>query len=415
MHWRSVLPAQTFPTLSTLFFGTCPASSRFWVTSASRDQTSNTKGETARAHVFPRNISSPIPCRSFLRSRSQPKPRRNLRSRYATMMESIGSRSARSVSSDSGSFTTRRARSSSIASPSSFTNPTNTHQDSDQGRLGTGFSVLKHGVSKSQTPHATFPKILALPPWLRDTITELGASHPLRAVFPTFHDASDSGVAKHPPENSSNHPTSQHARPSGANWPFRLPSTPPRIPPPRPPQPGSNTSSEEPQPFSTHYHLYHNDPLLHLRPGSPTPSIDALTQSEGVYSTAANTRPSPSAPIRVANTAHIPGSKTTPFASSSLSHNQSGPVSPAPRHNAEEDCVFRYNPSLADSAVAVPPNHPFVFERPIRVYFDSPIEDPISSDPSESGDHDPFKLDPEECKNLNFKWTPFDLRAGTGG
>ena len=47
----------------------------------------------------------------------------------------------------------------------------------------------------------------------------------------------------------------------------------------------------------------------------------------------------------------------------------------------------------------------------MRVYFDSPIEDPISSDPLEQMDYDPFKLDLEECKNLSFKWTPFDLRA----
>jgi hypothetical protein len=29
----------------------------------------------------------------------------------------------------------------------------------------------------------------------------------------------------------------------------------------------------------------------------------------------------------------------------------------------------------------------------------------------EQNDYDPFRLDPEECNNLSFKWTPFDLRT----
>ena len=70
--------------------------------------------------------------------------------------------------------------------------------------------------------------------------------------------------------------------------------------------------------------------------------------------------------------------------------------------------MFRYNPSQADSTVDLLPPQPFAFERPIRTYFDSPTEDPIGSDPLELDDHDPFKLDPEECKNLGFKWAPFD-------
>ena len=283
------------------------------------------------------------------------------------------------------------------------------------GRLGTGFSVLKPEVPRIQTQQASFSKILALPPWLQDTITELDASHPLRAAFPAFRDPPDSGVAGCPPENFPGHPTPQRTHPNDVTWSFHLPSTSPRIPPSRPPQPDSDTSSEDPQPFSTHYPSYDNNSLLHLRSRSPTPSIDAPARLEGAFPPAADSCAIASAPIRVINTTHISEFKTTNLPSSSFSHNPSDPVSLAPGNNAECDGVFRYNMSQADSAIAVPPSQPFIFERPIRVHFDSPIEDPTNSDPLESDDHDPFKLDPEECKNLNFKWAPFDLRAGSGG
>lgn len=347
-----------------------------------------------------------------MRSHSQPKPRRNLRSRYANMMESIRSRSDRPGSSDSGGFTTRRTHSSSITSPSSLTNTTTPYQDTDHGRLGSGFSILKLEVPRSQAPQSSLPKILALPPWLQDTITELDTSHPLRAVFPALRDASDPGSVKHPLESPPDYLVSRSAHPNDANQPFRFPSTPPRIPS-RACQPDSDTSSEEPQPFPTHYPIYHNNPLLHLQSGSHTPCVGALPQP-GACPTAANSYPSSFAPINLADTAHISGLETTPLSASSLNQDPPDPVSPALRCGFEYDGVFRYNPSQTDSpTTAPPPSQPFVFERPIRVYFDSPIEDPISSDPLEPNDYDPFKLDPEEYKNLSFKWASFDLQTRT--
>ena len=355
--------------------------------------------------------SLPVLCSSFLRSHPQPKPRRNLRSRYATMMESIRSRAGRSISSDSGSSTKRRTRSSSITSPSSFTSPMTPYQDSDQGRLGTGFSVLKLEMPRSQTPQPSLPKILALPLWLQDTINELGVSHPLRAVFPAPHDASDPGATRNPVENSPDYQIPRCAHPSDINWSLHLPSTPPRIPPSMPRQPDSDTSSDGPGPFPTHYPLYHNDPLLHLRSGSPAPSISAITQPESAFPNASNPYPGPVAQIKVANAAHISRLKTTPVSASSSNPGPTIPISPTPRTDADYDGVFRYNPSQAGSDMDLPPLQPFAFERPIRTYFDSPTEDPISSDPLGPDDYDPFKLDPEECKNLGFKWAPFDYES----
>lgn len=328
-------------------------------------------------------------------------------------MESILPTSDRPGSSDSGGFTTRRTRSSSITSPSSLTSPTTPNQDTNHRRLGTGFSILKLEMPRSQAPQASFPKILALPPWLQDTVTELDASHPLRAVFPVLHDASDPGGVKHSLESPLDYRTPRPAHPNDANRPSRFPSTPPRIPS-RACQPDSDTSSEEPQPFPTHYPMYHNYPLLHPRSGSLTPCVDVLPQP-GACPTAANSYPSPSAQTNLAETAHISGLETIPLSASSLNHDSPDTVSPAPRRGVEYDGVFRYNPSQTDSpTTAPPPSQPFVFERPIRVYFDSPIEDPISSDPLEPNDYDPFKLsDPEEYKNLSFKWTPFDLQTRT--
>jgi hypothetical protein len=351
-----------------------------------------------------------------LRSHSQPKPRRNLRSRYANMMGSIHPRSNRPGSSDSARSAARRTRSSSTTSRLSFTNPTAPYQDSDQGRLGSGFSILKPEVPRSQIPQAAFPKILALPPWLQDTITELDGSHPLRAVFPTLHDASDTGALNHPLENSPDSPITRHAHHNDANWAFRFPPT-PRIHPSRPRQPDSDTSSDGPQPASTYQPLHHNNSLLHLRSVSPTntPFVGAVSQPEGVFPAAANSDSSSSAPTNVANTTHIPGLNTTPLSASPLNCHPPHLISPAPRPNAEYDGIFRCNLLRPDSATALPPSQPFIFERPTQVYFDSPIEDPINSDPWEPEDHDPFKLDPEECKNLNFKWAPFDLQTGIRG
>lgn len=331
-------------------------------------------------------------------------------------MGSIHPRSNRPGSSDSASSTARRTRSSSSASRLSFTNPTGPYQGSDQGRLGSGFSILKPEVPRSQTPHAAFPKILALPPWLQDTITELDGSHPLRAVFPTLHDASDTGAPNHPLDNSPDSQITRHAHHNDANWAFRFSPT-PRIHPPRPRQPGSDTSSDGPQPASTHQPLYHNNSLLHLRSVSPTstPFVGAVPQPEGVLPAAATSDSSPSAPTNVANTTHISGSNATPFSASPLNHDLPHLISPVPRPNAKYDGIFRYNLLRPDSATSLPPSQPFIFERPTRVYFDSPIEDPINSDPWEPEDHDPFKLDPEECKNLNFKWASFDLQTGIRG
>ena len=324
------------------------------------------------------------------------------------MMESIRSRAGQSGSSDSGSFTRRRTRSSSIASPSSFTSPTTPYQGSDQGRLGTEFSVLKLEIPRSQTPQASLPKILALPPWLQDTINELGVSHPLRAVFPAPHDASDPGVARNPVENSPNYQIPRRAHPSDIVRSLHLPSTPPRIPPSMPREPDSDTSSDGLGPFPTRYPLYHNDSLLHLSSGSPVPSVGDLTQPESAFPNASDPYPGPVTPINVANVTHISRFKPTPPSASSSNHGPPVPVSPTPRPDVDYDGVFRYNPSQADSEMDLPPPQPFAFERPIRTYFDSPTEDPISSDPLGPDDYDPFKLDPEECKNLGFKWAPFD-------
>lgn len=48
---------------------------------------------------------------------------------------------------------------------------------------------------------------------------------------------------------------------------------------------------------------------------------------------------------------------------------------------------------------------------PARVYFDSPIEDPSSSDPMEPEEYgyESFKL--EELEHIGFRWTAFDRKA----
>ena len=318
------------------------------------------------------------------------------------MMESIHPRANRRGSSDCGSSTARRTRSSSIPSPSSLTNPTASYQD--RGNLGNGFSVLKSETLKNQTPEVSSLKILGLPPWLQDTITELDVSHPLRAVFPTLPNVADPTIVEHSLENQPSYPTPR----SGHNRPFFFPSTPPRIPSKAHRQ-GSDTSSDEPREFSAHYPLYRNS-LLHLQPGSPTLSAGVRSQPEVSLPIPSHPRPSSPALINVTKTPHICGSETTPLPASSSNPNTRPQFSPT-RRDPERDDIFRYDPSRADPTTALSPSKPFVFEKPTRVYFDSPIEDPISSDPLEQNDYDPFKLDPEECNNLSFKWTPFDLRT----
>jgi hypothetical protein len=345
-----------------------------------------------------------LPCRTFLRSHSQPKPRRNLRSRYRDMMESIHPSSDRSGSSDRASYMTRRTRSSSTTSHTSLTNPTTPYQDSDNGRLGSRFSILKPTASRSQTPHVSIPKIMTLPSWLQDTIINLDASDPLRAVFPTLHGVSDPTLVDRSSENAPDYQIPRH----GASQSFCSRSTPPI--PSRARLPDSDTSSDEPQGFPAHnYPLYNNDFLLHVQPGSPiTPT--------GAFPAASNYHPSPSALINVARAPDIcAGFQATALPASSPNYILHDPVSPpaAAQRDVECDDIFRYDPYQADFITPVlPPFEPPGFERTTRVYFDSPIEDPINSDPLDPSDHDPFKLDPEEFKRLGFKWTPFDRKMG---
>jgi hypothetical protein len=245
---------------------------------------------------------------------------------------------------------------------------------------------------------------MTLPSWLQDTITELDASDPLRAVFPTLHDVSDPTLVDLSSENAPDYQIPRH----GANQSFCSRSTPPI--PSRARLPDSDTSSDEPQGFPAHsYPLYNNDFLLHVRSGSPTPPI-------GAFPAASDYHPSPSALINVTRAPDICAEfQTTALPASSPNHILHGPVSPpaAAQRDVECDDIFRYDPSQADFTTPVfPPSGPPSFERTTRVYFDSPIEDPLSSDPLEPSDHDPFKLDPEEYKRLGFKWTPFDRKTG---
>lgn len=371
-----------------------------------QDWIPNRKGKVAKAlrlFIYINNLS-PNLCRPFLRSRSQSKPRRNLRSRYENMIESIRPRSDRPGSSDCGSFTTRRrTRSSSITSPTFPTNPTTPYQASDHGRLGRKFSILKPTTSRSQVQDGSLPKILALPSWLQDTIAELDGSHPLRAVFPTLRNDSDPTVADGFDGNLSDFQTPRH----GVTQSLCLPPTPRSRTPPRTRLPYSDTSSDELQTLSARYSLYHDDSMLCLQSGPPTPSIDTFCHPEVAFPTTSI----PSASINVTGTPHICGFEATSLSASSLNHNLHDTVSPAAQRDDECDGVFRYDPSQADLTT---PSKPFVFERLTGVYFDSPIEDPINSDPLEPSDcdHDPFKLDPEEYKNLGFKWAPFTPQTG---
>lgn len=350
------------------------------------------------------DTSSPQLHRSFLRSRSQPKPRRDLRSRYAHMMESINPKSEFAGSSDSGSATARRTRSSSIATSPLLTNPTTPYRDSGHGRLGTEFSILKPMMSKNQASQAPFPKILTLPSWLQDTITKLDSSHPLCAVFPALHCAPEPDVVLHPSGDPPDDPTSQR----GVNWSSPFLSLPSRDSS-RARLPDSDTS-DEPQKSLMHRPLYHNDSLLPLRSESPAPPIGGISHTEIAFPTTSDSWTSSSVPTKATRDPHICGFENPPSPASPSNRNPHDPCSPA-RHDAECD-VFRYDPSQTDLTTALSPSEPFVFEKPTRVYFDSPIEDPISSDPLEPGDYDPFKLDPEEYKNLGFKWAPFVPRTG---
>ena len=344
-----------------------------------------------------------------MRSRSQPKPRKNLRSRYTNMMESIRSKSERAGSSDSGSFTTRRTRSSSITLPSPLTNPMALHRDVDHGRLGTGFSILK--PSRSQAPQAPLTKILALPPWLQGAITELDASHPLRAVFPSPRGVFDPDAAvDYSLDNSPDSPVPEHSNPNiYASRSLHFPST-SRIQS-RAFQLDSD-SSDELRPLSSN-HSSHPNSLLHLRSGSHALSVSAPPQPERSLPASTTSFPGPSTRVTTTNAAHIFDFETVPASASSLNRNSPDRVSPTPPRNLEYDGIFRYDPSQTDSTAVLPSLQPFVFERPIQVYFDSPVEDPIDSDPLESTDHDPFKLDPDEYKNLGFRWAPFDPQTGS--
>jgi hypothetical protein len=142
--------AVRFPRLQRFSSRTCLVPPQLQTMSAGQDSTPYCNGMITIIPRFPLRTS--LPCRSFLCSRSQPKPRRNLRSRYTDTMESIHPRSYRSGSSNRASFTTRPARSSSTTSLTSLTNTTTSYQDSDNGRLGSGFSILKKKSNAAGSP-----------------------------------------------------------------------------------------------------------------------------------------------------------------------------------------------------------------------------------------------------------------------
>jgi hypothetical protein len=91
------------------------------------------------------------------------------------MMKSIHPRSDRPGSSNRANFTTRPTRSSSTTSDTSLTNPTIPYQDSDAWafRVRIFHFILKPTAARSQMQHVSIPKLVALPSWLQDTITEI--------------------------------------------------------------------------------------------------------------------------------------------------------------------------------------------------------------------------------------------------
>jgi hypothetical protein len=104
----------------------------------------------------------------------------------------------------------------------------------------------------------------------------------------------------------------------------------------------------------------------------------------------------------------------TSLPASSSNHILHDPASspPSVQHDVECDDIFRSGPSQDFTTLVLSPSEPPGFERTTRTYFDSPIEDPVSSDPLQPSDHDPFKLDPEGYKRLCFRWTSFDRKIG---
>ncbi|KAF7315732.1 hypothetical protein MIND_00089100 [Mycena indigotica] len=265
----------------------------------------------------------------------------------------------------------RRARSASSASGSSIPKTPIDDYASHHGRLGSQFSVLKldtnrnSGWNESSSDPIESPSTTSsiLPTWLADTFSTLNAGHPLRLLLPPKSEPSTTGNTKD-------------------DNPFFI------------------TMLKESSPSVLEYEPH---PTTH---SSPLPFSTA-----GPCSTIAIPVDPPMeehAPFSIPGHQLLP---TTPSQSNTFAH--LSPVfalpslSPQPTEDIPDSAVFLSDlhdpPPNADDDDLISFHTPSDRNPHRMVYFDSPADDPIYSDPLDVG----YELD-----SLDFQWTPFIQQAG---
>ncbi|KAH7914135.1 hypothetical protein BJ138DRAFT_1212496 [Hygrophoropsis aurantiaca] len=342
---------------------------------------SSNVGAFANARVSPAVTSSR---HEDIATSEAPLPKRRkingLNNRFDRMLDKVNVSHSYSHSSRAPHHRNRSSGSSSVSSYDIPKTPIDAYSGLSEGRLGVGFSVLKmrgqpdffhspNVKSSSDDDFQILPSTLSLkkpkplPNWLVSTFQTLGPEHPLRGLLPLEQDVTREWVAHAVvPASETRAPAIEPAERSVPDEIFAF------------------------NPFCAEIEL---EQAIET---SLSSSVPPDGKDDAIYR-------------------HL-----TPIFSNDLDNDVV--VNASPEINS---MLISGNPSLHDDspafnyAVASPTlvaqDHARLFSTPgpnfaqsRTVYFDSPLEDPASSDSLEPQD---FELDLE---SLDFRWTPFDRK-----
>ncbi|KAJ7072337.1 hypothetical protein C8F01DRAFT_1243396 [Mycena amicta] len=277
----------------------------------------------------------------------------------------------------------RRARSASSTSGSSVPKTPVDEYDIHHGRLGPEFSVLKlaanmwDGSSSDSCEQPAPPPHVPLPPWLADTFSTLGPTHPLRLLLPRTTRTEAGPI-----------PLTEHDAISDLSDEAHFPVLENDF------EPETRSRSTSPMPFSTagpcstisypiDSILFADDQLPFSVPGprSILPNAKAPALSDYLS-------PPQQSDALILPSRNLPGYNSPPSAPSPFEESM-----PEITDYLSDLDDIPLIPTLGASCTPVSG-----YNARHAIYFDSPAEDPVHSDPLEVG---------YELESLDFKWKPF--------
>lgn len=372
----------------------------------------------------------------------------SLNSRFDRMEDTV-----RLLHTERASLQQRRRRTSSVSGSSSTASydiprtPVDAYSSLDDGRVGLEFSTVKSQPHTKYARGAPLPSMdfmfghgdhptpnnkAQVPLWLQDTVASLKKSHPLRSFIPVpTIDAPEADPGHHVEEDvfafqppAPQQETDDMLRvpdPMQPSYMLPEPSNARSVLPFSMPGPGSDLAHAEwANTVDTAYDLTQEDPQYAHSHGPPEEDVhlSAIPPEQG--ETSPNRAPLPFAqppsPTLVEDdfSAHI---------ELSPQYLSSSPLTDSYMHDAQEPGLTPARTRSSSSRTSDSISFPKPFSTPgpgstfsvssasraptFKVFFDSPTEDPMMSDPMEKPD---YELD-LDYDNLDFKWEKFDRSA----